>query len=81
MRGSADARRRQDARAGSASCNALSHFSGADEAESVGIGGDRKYFHFRLCDREINVDSIRLKWCTVASVGYGSSEDNVNYSS
>ena len=46
MDGGANARRRQDAGADGASGNGLGHFSGADEAEIVGIGGNRNDFHF-----------------------------------
>lgn len=52
MDGGPNARRRQDAGADGASGNGLGHFSGADEAESVGFGGNRKDFHFRLSGRE-----------------------------
>lgn len=56
MNGGANARRRQVAGADGASGDRLGHFSGADEAESVGVGGNRSEFHFRLCGREIGLD-------------------------
>lgn len=49
MSGGADAGRGEDAGADGASGDALRHFSGADEAQRVGVGGDRNDIHFRLC--------------------------------
>lgn len=60
MYSGANARRRQNTGANGTAGNGLGHFSGADETESVGVGGNASDFHFGLLGREISLD-LKLK--------------------